>query len=163
MAGIQFSLDWQGYRGPGGRFSSRAQQHLGHTLDALAEGLETRLRAEAPISDAANVPPGRRPGELRRGIQVTHTQHGHQGRLEAVSEASYTGYVRRGHDEVVARPGKRLRFFYRGRWVYARRVRAVPPNDFVGRAVDGYEPHLRTELGRLVGRLTSAFLDAQDS
>jgi len=57
----------------------------------------------------------------------------------------------------VAAPGRRLRFYVHGRWVYARRVRGVSPNDFITRGVTGYEPQLRAELGRLVGRLRAAF------
>jgi len=151
-----FRAQWVGFRAPSGQFTQRVPQELRRTLAATAGGLQARLRHEAPRRDPANAPPGTRPGQLRAGLTVEERVTATGGTLDVRSAAPYTGYVRRGHGPIRARPGKRLRFWYRGRWVFARRVRGVPANDFVARAVTAYQPQLRAELSTLVGRLRAA-------
>lgn len=159
---VQVQIAWRGYRGPDGRFAAQAPDRLAVTLHAIAEGLLARARHEAPQRRPADTPPGLRPGGLRRGLRVAVRRPrglGHpEGALELSSAAPYTRYVRQGRGPIVARAGRRLRFFAGGRWVYAQRVRGVPPNDFVARALAAYRPQLRVELGRLVGRIRDAFL-----
>lgn len=155
---VRFTAEWRGFRAPSGQFSRLASDRLGRDLEASARGLLTRIRAEAPISDPANVEPGRSPGALRRGLSYQVHREGNRARIEILSEAPYTGYVLRGRGEVrPKRPGGFLRFWYRGRWVFARRVRAVPPNDFVERGVRAYAPQLRREIGTLTSEMVRAF------
>ena len=157
MAALQFAFTWHGYRGPRGTFQAEAHVALSQTLDGLAGGLETRVRREAPVSPASSNPPGQSPGRLRAGLKVKAHHHGNGGDIELTSDMPYTKYVIRGRGEVRARPGGFLRFFLGGRWVYAKRVRAVPPNDFIGRAVKDYRPQVQQHLGRLTAAIAEAF------
>lgn len=164
MAGIHYAANWKGARGLNGRFVAGAQAMLRDTVAEQGKRLQEIARREAPISNPANVPPdsGHRPGMLREGIKV-EVQTGGSGSVTTAvltSDAEYTVFVRKGHGVIVpTRPGGMLRFFYRGRWVYTRRVRAVAPNDFVERAVRAWEPEARAVLGRLVVQMGSTLFE----
>jgi hypothetical protein len=149
-------LRWLQYRDVGGRFAERAQPALDRTLGELRTSLLEVARREAPISRAGDRPPGAPPpGRLRRELRVQQTREGLRGTLVLDSPTPYARWVLGGRGEV--RPVNRrfLRFWIRGRLVFARRVRGVPPNPYIQRAFEAWWPQAQGPLGRLVGRLTA--------
>lgn len=91
---------------------------------SVARNVQRQIKKRTPVDT----------GRLRASWRLKHNAAGASLRLVSTvyTDVNYVNYVIRGRGPISARPGKFLRFRGRsGDWVYARRVRGVPPNDFV--------------------------------
>jgi hypothetical protein len=86
-------------------------------------------RVKAQIQRRAPVDTGR----LRSSWRIKHIPSSGPVAVSYVyTDVNYANYVIRGHGVITPKRGEYLRFRGRGgAWVFAKRVRAVPPNNFV--------------------------------
>jgi hypothetical protein len=90
----------------------------------VARGVQREIKKRTPVDT----------GRLRASWRLKHFAAGGSLRLVSTiyTDVNYVNYVIRGRGPVVPVRRQFLRFRGRGgNWVYAKRVRGVPPNDFV--------------------------------
>lgn len=156
------SIEWRGWRGMNGKFSSDAPRALASTLDMLGTAMLKIARDEAPISAPGDGPPGFVPGALRRGITLLRTNEGAHGSIQIVSTADHTKYVVGGRGSVFPIRAKVLAFWKNNKLIFRKRVGPAKANEFMDRAAIKMEPLYKTYAGRLIGQYAVMMLQTNE-
>lgn len=114
---------------------------MGHLADSLRRGIQQKhrhsvLERAGQVTITAGIEPETpyKTGDLRRGNVLTVQSLGEYARIHNIM--AYAPFVEYGRKEVVAPPGKVLRFEIGGQVLYRKRVKGTRPNPFYRRGAD---------------------------